>query len=47
MPWRFGSPSGLVDGNVGLRYVHTQTALNGNRTLSGGGVRPIQVNSSL
>lgn len=43
---RFGTPNGLVDGNVGLRYVHTQTALNGNRTLSGGGVGPISVNSS-
>ncbi|WP_066588664.1 TonB-dependent receptor [Sphingomonas pruni] len=43
---RFGSADSIVDGNIGLRYVHTQENLNGNRTLSGGGVGPISVNSS-
>ena len=41
---RFADPSGLVDGNAGLRYIHTQEDLTGNE-LSSAGVSPIAVHS--
>lgn len=44
---RFGHTGSLIDGNIGLRYVHTQEKLNGNRTLPDtGGIGPIKVDST-
>jgi iron complex outermembrane recepter protein len=43
---RFGQPSTLVDGNIGLRFIHTHEVLAGNQSVSGGGVAPIGVDSS-
>lgn len=36
----------LVDGNVGLRYIHTQESLTGNQTTTSGAIAPIAVNTS-
>jgi len=41
----FGDSNSLVDGNIGVRYVHTAENLSGNQTLPGGGTGPIAVNS--
>jgi iron complex outermembrane recepter protein len=44
---RFGRQGSLIDGNIGLRYVHTTERLNGNRTLpNNGGIGPLSVDSS-
>ncbi|MEO1969318.1 MAG: TonB-dependent receptor [Sphingomonadaceae bacterium] len=42
----FGRSDTLVQGNVGLRFIHTKEAVSGNQTLPTGGTGPINVNSN-